>query len=219
MNTPSRSVQRLGALGIIYAALYVAANAFTLNVPGEGSGAPQLITYYSAHFAPITASIFLTIAGSVVFLFFLGPLRRALDLSSESRVLSSVVTAGGAVYAAGLLVDALLANALLDAGHYHSAAAASAINIIAANDWVPVVAGLSAVALGTGVVALRGGGLPRWLAWASIVLGVLAVAGPLGEVALWISPLWSVALGITLMRSSGRARAVRSADLEVATTP
>src|SRR5580698_9404152 len=110
MNTPSRSVQRLGALGIIYAALYVAANAFTLNVPGEGAGAPQVITYYSAHFAPITASIFLTIAGSVVFLFFLGPLRRALDLSSESRVLSSVVTAGGAVYAAGLLVDALLAN-------------------------------------------------------------------------------------------------------------
>jgi hypothetical protein len=219
MNTPSRSVQRLGALGIIYAALYVAANAFTLNVPGEGAGAPQVITYYSAHFAPITASIFLTIAGSVVFLFFLGPLRRALDLSSESRVLSSVVTAGGAVYAAGLLVDALLANALLDAGHYHSAAAASAINIIAANDWAPVVAGLSAVALGTGVVALRGGGLPRWLAWASIVLGVLAVAGPLGEVALWISPLWSVALGITLMRSSGRARAVPSADLEVATTP
>jgi hypothetical protein len=219
MNTPSRSVQRLGALGIIYAALYVAANAFTLNVPGEGAGAPQVITYYSAHFAPITASIFLTIAGSVVFLFFLGPLRRALDLSSESRVLSSVVTAGGAVYAAGLLVDALLANALLDAGHYHSAAAASAINIIAANDWAPVVAGLSAVALGTGVVALRGGGLPRWLAWASIVLGVLAVAGPLGEVALWISPLWSVALGITLMRSSGRARVVPSADLEVATTP
>ena len=84
---------------------------------------------------------------------------------------------------------------------------------------MPVVAGLSAVALGTGVAALRGGGLPRWLAWASIVLGVLAVAGPLGEVALWISPLWSVAVGITLMRSSGRARAVPSADLEVATTP
>jgi hypothetical protein len=219
MNTPSRSVQRLGALGIVYAALYVVANAFTLNVPGEGAGAPQVITYYSSHFAPITASIFLTIAGSVVFLFFLGSLRRALDLSSESRVLSSVVTAGGAVYAAGLLVDALLANALLDAGHYHSPAAASAINIIAANDWAPVVAGLSAVALGTGVAALRGGGLPRWLAWASIVLGVLAVAGPLGEVALWISPLWSVAVGITLMRSSGRALAVPSADLEVATTP
>jgi hypothetical protein len=218
MNTPSRSVQRLGALGIVYAVLYVAANAFTLNVPQEGAGAPQVITYYSTHFAPITASIFLTIAGSVVFLFFLCSLRRALDLTSESRVLSSVVTAGGAVYAVGLLVDALLANALLDVGHYHAVDAASAINLIAANDWAPVVAGLSAVALGTGVAALRGGGLPRWLAWASIVLGVIAVAGPLGEAALWITPLWSVAVGITLMRSSGRAPAVPSADPEVATT-
>jgi hypothetical protein len=217
MNTPSRSVHRLGALGIVYAVLYVVANALTLNTPQAGAGTPQVITYYSTHFAPITASIFLTIAGSVVFLFFLCALRRALGITSESRVLSSVVTAGGAVYAAGLLVDALLANALLDAGHYHSAAA-SAINLIAANDWAPVVAGLSAVALGTGVVALRGGSLPRWLAWASIVLGVLAVAGPLGAAALWITPLWSVAVGITLMRSSGRARAVPSADPEVAAT-
>ena len=218
MNTPSRSVQRLGALGIVYAVLYVVANAFTLNVPQAGAGAPQVITYYSSHFAPVTATIFLTIAGSVVFIFFTCSLRRALDITSESRVLSSVVTAGGAVYAAGLLVDALLANALLDAGHYHDAAAASAINVISSNDWVPVVAGACAVALGTGVAALRGGGLPRWLAWASIVLGVLAVAGPLGAAALWIWPLWSVTVGITLMRQSGRARAVPSADLEVATT-
>ena len=218
MNTPSRSVQRLGALGLVYAVLYVVANALTLNVPQAGAGAPQVIAYFSSHFATMTASIFLTIAGSVVLIFFLCSLRRALDLTSESRVLSSVVTAGGAVYAAGLLVDALLTNALLDAGHYHDAAAASAINVIAANDWVPVVAGLSAVALGTGVVALRGGGLPRWLAWASIVLGVLAVAGPLGAAALLITPLWSVAVGITLMRPSGRARAVPSADPEVATT-
>jgi hypothetical protein len=218
MNTRSRSVQRLGALGIVYAVLYVVAGALTLNVPQAGAGAPQVITYYSTHFAPMTASIFLTIAGSVVFLFFLCSLRRALDITSESRMLSSVVTAGGAVYAAGLLVGALFTNALLDAGHYHAVAAASAINLIAANDWVPVVAGLSAAVLGTGVVALRGGGLPRWLAWASIVLGVLAVAGPLGEAALWITPLWSVTVGITLMRPSGRASAVPSADPEVATT-
>ena len=218
MNTPSRSVQRLGALGIVYAVLYVVASALTLSVPQAGAAPAQVITYYSTHFAPITAAIFLMIAGSVVFLFFLCSLRRALGLTSESRVLSSVVTAGGAVYAVGLLVGALLANALLDAGHYHATAAASAINVIAANGWVPVVAGLSAVALGTGVAALRGGGLPRWLAWASIVLGVLAVAGPLGEAALWISPLWSVAVGIALMRPSGRARAVPSADPEAATT-
>lgn len=218
MNTRSRPVQWLGALGIVYAVLYLVAGILTLNVPPDGAGASQLITYYSTHFAPMTASIFLTIAGSVVFIFFLCSLRRALDIASESRVLGSVVTAGGAVYAAGLLVGALLDNALLDAGHYHSVAAASAINLIDSNSWAPVVAGLSAVALGTGVGALRGGGLPRWLAWASIVLGVLAVAGPLGEAALWITPVWSATVGITLMRPSGLAPAVPSADPSLATT-
>ena len=217
MNTPSRSGQRLGALGVVFGVLYAAAAFLNASVPPDGASTGQLITYYGSHFASMTAMVFLTIAGSVVFIFFLGPLRRALGSTSESRVLGSIVTAGGAVYVAALLLMALLTNALLDAGHYHSAAAAPAINLIASNSWIPLVAGLSAVALGTGVVALRGDGLPRWLAWASIALGVLAVAGPLGAVALWIVPLWSVAVGITLMRPSGRAPAVPSAEPSVVT--
>ena len=43
MNTPSRSVQRLGALGIVYAVLYVVASALTLSVPQAGAGAAQVI--------------------------------------------------------------------------------------------------------------------------------------------------------------------------------
>lgn len=215
MNTPSRPVQRLGALGIVYGVLYAAAAALNHSAPPAGASTGQVITYYSSHFTSMTAVVFLLIAGSVVFIFFLGSLRRALGITSESRMLGSIVTAGGAVYVAGLLLIALLANALLDVGHYNAAAAA--INLIAANDWIPELAGLSAVALGTGVVALRGG-LPRWLAWASIILGVLAVAGPLGEAALWITPLWSAMVGITLMRPSGRAPTVPSADPSVVTT-
>jgi len=218
MNTPSRSAQRLGALGVVFGVLYAAAAVLDASVPSEGASNGQLITYYGSHFASMTAFVFLVIAASVVFVFFLGALRRALGVTSESRVLGSIVTAGGAVYVAALLLMALLANALLDAGHYRAGTAASAINLIAANSWIPLVAGLSAVALGTGVVALRGGGLPRWLAWASIILGILAVAGPLGQAALWITPVWSAAIGITLMRSSGRAPAISSAEPSVVAT-
>jgi hypothetical protein len=57
------------------------------------------------------------------------------------------------------------------------------------------------VTLGTGVAALRSGALPRWLAWASVGLGILAVAGPLGAVAFLITPLWTLAVGIVLFRS------------------
>ena len=218
MNTPSRLARRLGALGIVYAVLYVVAATLHLSAPSAGASAARVIQYYHAHFVTMTVVVFSVIAGAVVFIFFLGSLRQALGITSESPVIGSIVTAGGAVYAGGLLLDALATNALLDAGHYQSAPAAAAINLIAANDWVPVVAGLSAVALGTGVAALRGGGLPRWLAWASTVLGVLALAGPLGEVAFGITPLWSVTVGIALMRSGGRSPAALSADPSAVTT-
>jgi hypothetical protein len=48
---------------------------------------------------------------------------------------------------------------------------------------------------------LRNATLPKWLGWASVVLGVLAVAWPLGAIAFVIAPVWTLATGIVLFRS------------------
>ena len=74
--------------------------------------------------------------------------------------------------------------------------------LLNADAWVPVVVGLSILALGTGISALRSETLPKWLGWASVGLGVLAVAGPLGGIAFLVAPLWTLVMGVVLFRSA-----------------
>jgi hypothetical protein len=55
--------------------------------------------------------------------------------------------------------------------------------------------------------------MPRWLAWASVGLGVIAVAGPLGAVAFMITPLWTLAIGIVLLRGSAVDRSAETSEM------
>lgn len=213
MDTQSRLLRRIGGLGIVYSVLYVIGTLFlTGNQPTASASGAAVVTYYHSHRVAETAAVFVIAVAAVVFTFFLSSLRRTLGLTPEGRQLAPIVTAGGAVYVGGLLLMGSLIVALVDAAHHHLTAAAQTLNVLAADDFVPVVTGLSIVALGTGVAALRGATLPRWLAWASVGLGVLALAGPLGGVAFIVTPLWTLATGIVLLRSSAADRRIDTAD-------
>lgn len=64
--------------------------------------------------------------------------------------------------------------------------------------FLPLMAAMLAVYVGTGLAGLRTGALPRWLAIASIVVGVLAPVGPLGFVGTLLLPLWILATALTV---------------------
>ena len=83
---------------------------------------------------------------------------------------------------------------------------------------MPVVAGIGMTALATGIAALRGGGLPRWLAWVSVVLGIMALAGPVGGIAFLVTPIWALIVAVVLLRASapqsdGKPQAANAARL------
>jgi hypothetical protein len=202
MNTPSRLFPRLGGLGIVYSVLFVAATLLFGNDPGTGASGATVVKFYKAHHASETAGVFVVAVAAIAFTFFLSALRGRLGRTVEGRRLSAVITAGGAIYIVGLLLMCTLTIALADAAHYGFLAAAQTLNVLAADTWVPVVVGLSITALGTGISALRSATLPNWLAWASVVLGVLAVSGPLGGVAFLVAPVWTLVTGVVLFRSA-----------------
>ena len=212
MNTPSRMFQRIGGLGIVYSVLFAAGLFLSGNEPGTSAGGAAVVRYYHSHRVAELASVFLIMAAAVVFTFFLVSLGRTLGRTTEGRQLAPIIMAGGAVYVGGLLLMGALTMALVDSGHYRMGAAAQTLNVLSSDDWVPAVVGLSILALGTGVTALRAGALPRWLAWASVGLGVLAVAGPLGAVAFIITPLWTLAVGIVLLRASAVDRSAETPE-------
>jgi hypothetical protein len=204
MTTQSRFWPRLGSLGIVFAVMLVAANVLIGNGPGTNASGASLIRYYHAHKAAEVAGVFAVAVGVVAFSFFVASLRERLGRTEDGSRLSSVVTAGGAIYAVGLLFMAALQIALIDAANNHMAGTAQTLNVLGNDLWVPVVAGLSVVALATGITALRGAALPKWLAWVSVALGVLALSGPIGGIAFLLAPVWTLVTGIVLMLDSSR---------------
>ena len=206
MNSPQESTTRswkwIGALGIVFGILYfIGPLLLEDGVPGDKASPARIAAYYDHHSTSLTYGVFVTAVAMVVFAFFLTALRRTLSRSGrDGGYLSIAAIVGGAVYISGHLAGGLFDLAARDAGQQHADSVAQALNFVNTDDWALVVAGLSITALATGIAGLRNRTLPTWLAWVSIVLGVLAIAGPLGGIAFLLTPLWTITLGIVLMR-------------------
>jgi hypothetical protein len=200
MQTHTRFWSRLGVLGGVYAALFVIAN-FLLGAPGSATAGPAVVTYYHDHRTAETLGVFAVAFALVAFAFFLASLRRTLSGTDEGRFLANVVTAGGAVYTAGLMVMTALTVALVDAANHNLPGPAQTLNVLSSDLWPPVVVGLALLGLGTGVAALRSATLPKWLGWVSVAFGVLALAGPAGGIAFLVAPAWALVIAIVLLRS------------------
>lgn len=213
-SRPSRLWQLIGASGIVYAILYaVGLLVLDNNSPGFDASGSSILAYYAAHHAVGELAIYLVVIASILFAFFLSALHRALSVpGGDSGHLSLVVVIGGAVYLGGLLLGALLMATLIDG---HQSSAAESMNLLQQDDFIPIVAGLSIVSLGTGAAGLRGRSLPIWVSVASLVLGVLAVAGPLGEIAFLITPAWTMVIGVVLIVRAHRPT-VREPQRDVA---
>jgi hypothetical protein len=202
MQTQTKFWSRLGVLGGVYAVLFLIANVLIGNQPGTGATGTTIVSYYHTHRTAETAGVFVAALAVVALTFFLASLRHTLSRTDEGRFLANVVTAGGAVYAVGLMLMAALMVALVDAANNHLAGPVQTLNLLSNDLWVPVVVGLSLLGLGTGVSALRSATLPTWLGWGSVVFGVLALAGPAGAIAFLLAPVWALVTGIVIMRSS-----------------
>ena len=204
MQTQSRFWSRLGVLGGIYAVLFVIANIF-LGEPGSGTAGATVVKYYHDHRTTEMVGVFAVAFAVVALTFFLASLRRTLSATDEGRYLANVVTAGGAVYAVGLMIMTSLTVALIDAANNNLPGTAQTLNLLSSDLWLPVVLGLALLGLGTGVAALRSATLPKWLGWVSVAFGLLALAGPAGGIAFLVAPAWALVIGIVIMRSSRAA--------------
>ena len=218
MQTQTRFWSRLGVLGGVYAVLFVIANIL-LGEPGSGTAGAAVVTYYRDHQTTETIGVFAVAFALVALTFLLASLRRTLSATDEGRFLANVVTAGGAVYAAGLMAMTALTVALIDAAKNNMPATAQTLNVLSSDMWPPVVVGLALLGLGTGVAALRSAALPKWIGWVSVAFGLLALAGPAGGIAFLVAPSWALVIAIVIMRSSRAAATLADSAAQDAPEP
>jgi hypothetical protein len=161
----------------------------------------RIVDYYHAHYNEGLMGSFAVALGTIAFAFFAGVLRNSLQSGrSPARNLSSIIGVGTAIYLGGLLLQVVVQFGLVDAAHHRQAAVVQTLNYLDQDDFFPTIAGLAIFMLATGAAILRTRALPVWLGWSALVLGVLALAGPLGAIAFMIAPLWTLATSIVLLR-------------------
>jgi Na+-transporting methylmalonyl-CoA/oxaloacetate decarboxylase gamma subunit len=192
--------------GVIFVALVVA----ILILIGMGQDATEktaqeIVNHYQDNNTKESIGSILIGFASVFILYFGGWLRRMLrDAEGPDGILSTVVFGAAVVFSAGAAIGGSIHLALADLADDIDPIALQAINGIDFDLFFFFPDGLGTMILATGISAVRHGSLPRWLAWVSVVVGVLFFS-PVFWVDFVAAPLWILIVSII-----GISRATRS---------
>lgn len=184
--------------GVIAVVLFVLAGAIGGEPPDIDATSEEALSYYVDNDGSQMASAAFAAYGSLFLIFFVGALRKILQSAEgEGRGLPTTAFGGGLVMAVGILLFAGLTFTLADAGDSLEPAAAQAISALNVDLFFPLAVGTSVLLISTGVSMRRSGAFPGWLAWAAIVIGVVAIT-PLGFFGFLAALLWILVAGIML---------------------
>lgn len=150
----------------------------------------------TAHFGDIdqtvsqvTSYVGMVLVGLVLFLG--ASLRNAVRRAGATWLADVVLLGFGALaatFASWGVIDAALWRAV-DQG---DGSAIRALVVLGDVAFLPLMASMIAIYVGTGLAGLTTGSLPKWLAITSVVVGAIAPLGPLGFVGAMLLPLWAV---------------------------
>jgi hypothetical protein len=192
-------------LGAVSVALVAAGYFVGGDTPSHHAPGLEIRDAYDSE-ARHQIAAFLGALGAVPLLFFAGYFRAVLRrLHPSGRLSANVALAGAVVVAAGLAVQSLIHAALAEAAQTSefSDQALQALNALDGWSFYPILIGLSTFLLASGVALLRGRRFfAPFVAWAAVVLGVLALVPIVGFFAAILSGIWLVGISVMLYARS-----------------
>lgn len=198
--------ERLAPLtGVVFVALVVVSFALSGGTPGVHASAEKVQSFYAKHHDKEELAAFIGGLSVVFFVFFVSTLRHALRRAGGTGQLANAAFAGGLLAAAGFGVGATIHLAVADAGSSaKTLAVTQTLNVLDDDSFIPIAAGIGVFLLAAGLSSVRHRGIPKWLGWAAIVLGVASFT-PAGFFAFLLSGLWIIATSVVLlMAASGK---------------
>ena len=193
--------------GVAAVALMIAGFAIGGETPGTDDSLTEVVSYYSDHDTDIAIAAALLGLGAFFFLVFsttvAGLLRRAQGESGGSSALSF---AGGIVFAVGVTIFAGVGFAAADAVDDVEPAVVQTLNTLGSDMFFTVAVGTGAFLIGTGIATLKTGVLPRWLGWAAVVIGIIAIT-PLGFFGFVALGIWTLIASVMLALRADEATA------------
>jgi len=191
--------ERLAPLtGLVFVAIVVAVFATGGSTPGDHDSAREVQDFYGQHHDKHMLLAFIMTISIPFLLFFVSILRYELRRAGGTGQLANAAFAGGVLAAAGFGILAFVHLALADAGDsVKTIGTTQALNVLDNNDFLPMAAGMGVLVLAAGLSVVRHGGLPKWLGWVGVVIGVAAFT-PAGFFAFLLSGIWVAIVSILL---------------------
>jgi hypothetical protein len=192
--------QLLPLSGVVAVLLILAAFIIGGESPEADDALREVVSYYTDNDTDVQIASALLALGAFFFLVFSATLSDLLRRARpESAVGPRLALVGGTVFAVGATIFAGLGFAAADVADDIAPGGIQAINALSMDMFFTVAVGTGTFLLGAGVAALNSGLLPRWLGWAAIVIGVVALtpAGFFGFLALGV---WVLIVSVLLSR-------------------
>jgi hypothetical protein len=197
--------------GVVAAVLGISGAAFEIavNPPASDASGKAIIAFYAAHQADQRAASVLLAFAFIFVLFFAGSLRHYLRSTPAGESLASIALAGAAVLLVGQTVGGGLTFALTESPSTLDPAAAQTLNMLSVGMVIIPTAGFFVFAISIGLAILMGRGLPKWLGWVAIAMGIVVVTPAEGFSYLALVA-WMVLVSILIWTRRGEARPERA---------
>jgi hypothetical protein len=195
------------AIGIVVA-IFLGFGPLGSGTPGENASGAVVAHWYNTHVGQSWASIYLVGLALALLLVFATQLRSVLRQVGTGELWSNMSFAAGIILVSGIVVLGAVEITLILAAHNHQYAIVKTFNFFSDNNELPIIFGMFLLSLTTGLGILLNRGatpLPKTLGWYSVLVGVLAVAGPLAFIDfLFAFPIWLLATGFVIATKARR---------------
>lgn len=206
--TVSRFDRLLPLAGVLAGALFLVVNLLTWGAP-EGADVDQVVAWGTAHETRATLVAVALAYLAVLLVLFAAAARSTVRAGEPGEAsYSSVAFGGGLVLAFASASWSFLTFALTSAVTDDHPAAVETLVLLRSYAWLPWLIGSAVLFLGLGLGGLRTATLPRWLAWLTVALAVLALTGVGGTAVYFATPFWLMVTGGVLLGRQGGGTAV-----------
>ncbi len=192
--------------GIAFVLLFVVGFAL---IGDSGDNAAEVLAFYSENEGRLIVAFFFLAASALAYLWFVATIRGLLEREEpEPRFLTALGFAGGIATAILIVAGAAPLAALTDAVDQFEGGGgggAYALNSMAYPLLTVGIAASSFLALAVALVALRGGSLPRWLGWVSLVAAPIIFVAPL-FIPVFLFLAWVLVVSVALLMPRFAAR-------------
>jgi hypothetical protein len=197
---PAGRLERLLPLSGALFAIIMAIGFFGSGQSPDTTDSPEKIFKYYDDGKLFLGIISLGLGG-ILFMFFAAAMRKYLRDTGPDW-LAALWFGGAVIFTVGIAGFASSQFALLSAAQDKNLSVMPTLNYIDNNNFPPAIIALAIIMFATAWHVLSSRSLPTWLGWVTLVLGILALAGPLGFLTFLAFMPWTLLVSILVYRRS-----------------